>query len=244
MGIITQTQITVLEERGKVTGKPGRWREAMIYEPGDLPLWLYRNSDSGHEVMAVHMKSRLKKSSFFILQSICIAADGFFPLLWYPFLSGRKFSGFILKYQKNGGSKMKKRRAALLTLQPFGNDDSYRLWKQRDGGNETEGRNLCSGKQPFQLRRRQIRIREAADRAAALIDAIYVQERTDDTDAQCAEAKKAWDALTDEQKELVAGGICRSELFREIPAMHRRMTRNQDEIGENELFSCQLRYFL
>ena len=43
----------------------------------------------------------------------------------------------------------------------------------------------------------------AADEAAALIDAIYVQERTDDTDAQCEAAKAAWDALTDAQKELV-----------------------------------------
>ena len=42
-------------------------------------------------------------------------------------------------------------------------------------------------------------------RVAELIDAIYVQQRTDDTDAQCAEAKAAWDALTDAQKELVEG---------------------------------------
>ena len=31
--------------------------------------------------------------------------------------------------------------------------------------------------------------KEAADKVAALIDAIYVQERTADTDAQCAAAK-------------------------------------------------------
>ena len=36
-----------------------------------------------------------------------------------------------------------------------------------------------------------------ADEVAALIDAIYVQERNDNTDEQCAEAKAAWDALTD-----------------------------------------------
>ena len=42
----------------------------------------------------------------------------------------------------------------------------------------------------------------AAAEVAALIDAIYVQERTDETDAQCAAAKAAWDALTDAQKEL------------------------------------------
>ncbi len=35
--------------------------------------------------------------------------------------------------------------------------------------------------------------KEAADKVAALIDAIYVQERTDETDAQCAAAKAAWD---------------------------------------------------
>ena len=45
----------------------------------------------------------------------------------------------------------------------------------------------------------------AADNVAALIDAIYVQSRTDETDAQCEAAKAAWDALTDAQKELVEG---------------------------------------
>ena len=43
----------------------------------------------------------------------------------------------------------------------------------------------------------------AAKNVADLIDAIYVQERSDDTDAQCEAAKAAWDALTDTQKELV-----------------------------------------
>ena len=37
----------------------------------------------------------------------------------------------------------------------------------------------------------------AAKNVADLIDAIYVQERNDDTDAQCEAAKAAWDALTD-----------------------------------------------
>ena len=40
----------------------------------------------------------------------------------------------------------------------------------------------------------------AADKVAALIDAIYVQERNENTDEQCKEAKEAWDALTDAQK--------------------------------------------
>ena len=42
----------------------------------------------------------------------------------------------------------------------------------------------------------------AAKNVADLIDAIYVQERNDNTDEQCAAAKAAWDALTDAQKEL------------------------------------------
>ena len=46
---------------------------------------------------------------------------------------------------------------------------------------------------------------DPAAAVAAMIDAIYVQTRTDETDAQCAAAKAAWDALTDEQKELVEG---------------------------------------
>ena len=54
-------------------------------------------------------------------------------------------------------------------------------------------------------RARKVDDQAAADHVAELIDAIYVQTRNDDTDAQCAEAKEAWDALTDAQKELVSG---------------------------------------
>ena len=53
----------------------------------------------------------------------------------------------------------------------------------------------------------------AADEVAALIDAIYVQQRTADTDAQCAAAKAGWDALTDVQKELVEGEEASPDYF-------------------------------
>ncbi len=77
---------------------------------------------------------------------------------------------------------------------------------------------------------------EAADNVAALIDAIYVQERTDDTDAQCEAAKAAWDALTDAQKELVEGEEASPEYFgRDTGDAALDDARNQDEIGENEL---------
>ena len=76
----------------------------------------------------------------------------------------------------------------------------------------------------------------AADEVAALIDAIYVQERTDETDKQCADAKAAWDALTDAQKELVAGENADPDYFgRDTGDASKDDVRNQDEIGENEI---------
>ena len=76
----------------------------------------------------------------------------------------------------------------------------------------------------------------AAQNVAALIDAIYVQERTDDTDAQCAAAKAAWDALTDAQKELVEGEEADPDYFgRDTGDASQDDPRNADDIGENEL---------
>ncbi len=77
---------------------------------------------------------------------------------------------------------------------------------------------------------------EAADKVAALIDAIYVQERTDMTDEQCKEAKEGWDALTDVQKELVEGENADPDYFGEDTGdASKDDPRNQDEIGENEI---------
>jgi cobalamin biosynthesis Co2+ chelatase CbiK len=77
---------------------------------------------------------------------------------------------------------------------------------------------------------------KAADEVAALIDAIYVQTRNDSTDEQCAQAKAAWDALTDAQKELVEGKHADSEYFgRDTGDASKDNPCNQDEIGENEI---------
>ena len=76
----------------------------------------------------------------------------------------------------------------------------------------------------------------AAQNVADLIDAIYVQERTDDTDAQCEAAKAAWDALTDAQKELVEGEEADPDYFgRDTGDASKDDPRNQDSIGNNEL---------
>ena len=76
----------------------------------------------------------------------------------------------------------------------------------------------------------------AAQKVADLIDAIYVQQRTEDTDAQCEAAKAAWDALTDAQKELVEGENADPDYFgRDTGDASKDDPRNADDIGENEL---------
>ena len=77
---------------------------------------------------------------------------------------------------------------------------------------------------------------KAADEVGALIDKIYVQERTDTTDEDCKAAKEAWDKLTDAQKELVTGENADPDYFgRDTGDASKDDPRNQDEIGENEL---------
>ncbi len=78
--------------------------------------------------------------------------------------------------------------------------------------------------------------KEAARKVAELIDAIYVQQRTETTDADCAAAKAAWDALTDLQKSLVEGEEADPDYFgRDTGDASKDDPRNADGIGENEL---------
>ncbi len=77
---------------------------------------------------------------------------------------------------------------------------------------------------------------EAGARVGKLIDAIYVQQRTETTDAQCAAAKAAWDALTDAQKELVEGEEADPDYFgRDTGDAKLDDPLNKNGIGENEL---------
>lgn len=79
----------------------------------------------------------------------------------------------------------------------------------------------------------------AADKVAALIDKIYVQERTDTTDEDCKAAKEAWDALTDTQKALVEGEYADPDYFgRDTGDASADDPLNADEIGENEILVC------
>ena len=79
----------------------------------------------------------------------------------------------------------------------------------------------------------------AADKVAALIDKIYVQERTDTTDEDCKSAKEAWDALTDAQKALVEGEYADPDYFgRDTGDASADDPLNADDIGENEILVC------
>ena len=76
----------------------------------------------------------------------------------------------------------------------------------------------------------------AADEVAALIDAIYVQERTDTTDADCEAAKAAWDALTPAQQQLVEGEEADPGYFGDDTGdASKDDPLNSDGIGENEI---------
>lgn len=77
---------------------------------------------------------------------------------------------------------------------------------------------------------------DAANYVADLIDAIYVQNRTDETDEQCAKAKEAWDALTKEQKQLVSGEYADYDYFgRDTGDASLDDPLNADDIGEIEI---------
>ncbi len=101
---------------------------------------------------------------------------------------------------------------------------------------ERSAENELSSVSTQETAERQLSDQEAADEVAELIDAIYVQEWTEDTWDQCEEAKAAWDALTDEQKELVEGEEADPDYFgRDTGDASLDDPRNQDDIGENEM---------
>ncbi|MCR5719144.1 MAG: sirohydrochlorin cobaltochelatase [Lachnospiraceae bacterium] len=77
---------------------------------------------------------------------------------------------------------------------------------------------------------------EKVQKVADLIDSIYVQEWTEETDSLCAEAKAAWDELSDTEKELVCGEDADPDYFgRDTGDASLDNPGNDDEIGENEI---------
>ncbi len=77
---------------------------------------------------------------------------------------------------------------------------------------------------------------EAADHVADLIDGIYIQNYREDTDQNCKEAREAWEALTDEEKELVQGENATPDYFgRDTGDASLDDPLNENSIGQNEI---------
>ncbi len=77
---------------------------------------------------------------------------------------------------------------------------------------------------------------DKAKECAELIDSIYVQEWNEDTEELCKKAKESWDALTDEEKEMVEGEEADPDYFgRDTGDASKDDPRNADDIGENEI---------
>ena len=77
---------------------------------------------------------------------------------------------------------------------------------------------------------------DKADEVAEKIDAIYVQNWTEDTEKQCKEAKDAWDALTEDQKKLVKGENADPDYFgKDTGDASKDNPLNENKIGDKEI---------
>ena len=205
----------------------------LSFQPGNLPAVGTGAQAPDHEELDVPKKPEKTEKGLFALPSrkqkgpFCFAGHSFLYLL---------FSKNHVQKQERNEQKMRKRTihkaAAALTalalcagvLTGCGGAASSTTASSTAG---SAASSEVSGEEADEL---------AAKNVADLIDAIYVQERTDDTDAQCEAAKAAWDALTDAQKELVEGEEADPDYFgRDTGDASKDDSRNQDDIGENEL---------
>ena len=205
----------------------------LSFQPGNLPAVGTGAQAPDHEELVVPKKPEKTEKGLFALPSrkqkgpFCFAGRSFLYLL---------FSKNHVQKQERNEQKMRKRTihkaAAALTalalcagvLTGCGGAASSTTASSTAG---SAASSEVSGEEADEL---------AAKNVADLIDAIYVQERTDDTDAQCEAAKAAWDALTDAQKELVEGEEADPDYFgRDTGDASKDDSRNQDDIGENEL---------
>ena len=155
---------------------------------------------------------------------VCVAKILF---LTYIFKINRMAGGTV------EGGNMKKRVVALLMAALMG---TFCMTGCGNSKETTVESSAEAGEEKTQTETEEDVDQKAADEVAALIDAIYVQKRTDETDKQCADAKAGWDALTDAQKARVEGENADPDYFgRDTGDASKDDPRNQDEIGENEI---------
>ena len=202
-----------------VTGcLPGRRRWALIFQPGNLPAAGYGGKRPRSRGIGCTVKNLLKARGLLCCHSACKGLVFSGPILVYAFF----VSAVVLpctahRLYKKGSRTHEKNQLEkspplwqlpwpcpphcwlavaapplLLTAWPKAPPSARAPAEEAEEGDADE---------------------VAAKNCADLIDAIYVQERTDDTDAQCEAAKAAWDALTDTQKEMVEGENADPEYF-------------------------------
>ena len=105
---------------------------------------------------------------------------------------------------------------------------------EEESAGETETEESAAEEEPAEDTADAVSDEDRAKEVADLIDAIYVQERTDETDELCKKAKEAWDALTDG----IYGDMPSNPMDyfgRDTGDASKDDPLNADDIGDNEI---------
>ena len=206
-----------------------------IFQPGNLPIVWYREMNSQiTSNWSYCLEGFLTKSLIFI---DFLLRSGHLTGVFYCFFDNIaiNFSLCTDLYEAEVNhkeeKKMKKKTLALVLAFTM----TAALFTGCGSKNETETTQTQT-ETAAETESEEVDDQAAADEVAALIDAIYVQTRNENTDEQCAAAKAAWDKLTDAQKELVEGENADPDYFgRDTGDASKDDPLNEDGIGENEL---------
>lgn len=223
--------------------------DAMIFKPGDLPECCTETFVSKPRVTGCTCGMQ-KRQKLFCIRFLCVQTLYLIQERVFVFVAKNMFLTYIFKdtgaspkikrdRKTVRGGNMKKRIVAVVLATVLG-----AVCITGCGNTQETVESTAQASTEAQTTQAETAGTEssedadqaAADEVAALIDAIYVQERNENTDKQCADAKAAWDALTDAQKELVEGENADPDYFgRDTGDASKDDPRNQDEIGENEI---------
>lgn len=223
--------------------------DAMIFKPGDLPECCTETFVSKPRVTGCTCGMQ-KRQTLFCIRFLCVQTLYLIQERVFVFVAKNMFLTYIFKNTGASpkikrdrktvrGGNMKKRIVAVVLATVLGavcitgcGNTRETVESTAQAGTEAQ----TTQAETAGTESSEDADQAAADEVAALIDAIYVQERTENTDKQCADAKAAWDALTDAQKELVEGENADPDYFgRDTGDASKDDPRNQDEIGENEI---------
>ena len=226
--------------------------DAMIFKPGDLPECCTETFVSKPRVTGCTCGMQ-KRQKLFCIRFLCVQTLYLIQERVFVFVAKNMFLTYIFKNtgaspkikrdrRSVRGGNMKKRIVAVVLASVLGavcitgcGNTQATVESTAQAGTEAQTTQAAETTTAA-TESNEDADQAAADEVAALIDAIYVQERTENTDQQCADAKAAWDALTDAQKELVEGENADPDYFgRDTGDASKDDPRNQDEIGENEI---------